>query len=573
MQISAIETPENFLDKYYKVSSNYNILKAVLNNVEQDIQLSRAENKIPIYATKCRIKTYDSSYLKTIRKEGRTSLLDITDFLGFRVLCLFEQDLIQTYEFLIKYLSNKAEKLSEVIIYHSENNSIYEEIFNNNLNKSKHSSIEFKYEPKLSGYQSIHFTGFFKADIDTEIVPFELQLRTLLQDVWGEVEHKIAYKQKNQQKFIKQSFALLARDLQTNDMLLSNLYDLVNEERDSDIDPIFRISYTFKYDNDKFPNIFTTNRNLNELYKEYESVVHDPMFIKDSNEVHLKAEGLYKDIVSFIYNSKNDIKIDSKLNYWIEMENAFYSLLLFNTKNSIDNALAIYIKYWKNSYVASFRLGQICLFLDKLSDAVKFFKYSLILSESELNKSSNKEDIYINKIKIHINLAFVYWINGEEFVKSMIDEVVESVKLLDKIAVEGTSIEKLLVYNSAAWYFMCTFMNNKLSEYARNKHSIELEEQFIDSCQKLEALIIDLEAEEKVHNKLYIGCEIYDTIAVCFYHLYLKFKKTDDIQRAHFYIEKARRSPLVHTTYSSAEEFIGGYYSVIVLEYNKIMKK
>ncbi len=67
--------------------------KQALGALEEAIVNERDDNGLPVYLTKYRVKSIGSLYLKTKRKNK--SLDEITDMGGFRVLCLFEQDIFQ----------------------------------------------------------------------------------------------------------------------------------------------------------------------------------------------------------------------------------------------------------------------------------------------------------------------------------------------------------------------------------------------------------------------------------------------------------------------------------------------
>ncbi|WP_461256343.1 tetratricopeptide repeat protein [Treponema sp. R80B11-R83G3] len=163
-----ISTPEkNKLQEEYKQyleirNSIVNDLKALIDNV-----LSSLDSN-PVVSG--RIKNFTSYFSKYIRllKTGKKNP-QITDLLGIRIICPFIEDL-QAVEYLIK-------KYFEVI---------EREI------KGHYSFQEF-------GYESIHLLIKIPqslvdkhGDPGTDIA--EIQIRTILQDAWAEVEHELVYK-------------------------------------------------------------------------------------------------------------------------------------------------------------------------------------------------------------------------------------------------------------------------------------------------------------------------------------------------------------------------------------------
>ena len=145
----------------------------VLNDLQQRIKLDL--NKIELVPTiKARVKSFDSYYKKLLRllkklKSQQENFL-IYDVLGIRIVCPFLDDL-KSVETIIKG------KYHVVEIEHKGNH---------------HSFKEF-------GYESIHFLIKVPSDILSrfqveESMVCEIQLCTILQDAWSEVEHELVYK-------------------------------------------------------------------------------------------------------------------------------------------------------------------------------------------------------------------------------------------------------------------------------------------------------------------------------------------------------------------------------------------
>ncbi len=123
---------------------------------------------------KGRVKGFEAFYRKLLEKNVERSVgnpfEDITDLVGIRVVVPFLED-VQTIECLVK----KKFDVLEV------------------ENKSRSLSIrEF-------GYDSTHITVEVPQDILDEagledVLVCEIQIRTILQDAWAEVEHELVYK-------------------------------------------------------------------------------------------------------------------------------------------------------------------------------------------------------------------------------------------------------------------------------------------------------------------------------------------------------------------------------------------
>jgi len=120
---------------------------------------------------KTRIKQFSSYYKKYVHllKAGAAQPL-ITDFMGVRIVCPFIEDL------------------------HLVENLIKEHFEVTEIDRKEHSNAF-----KEFGYEAIHLLIRIPADIarvrgDTGTDVAEIQIRTVLQDAWAEVEHEIFYK-------------------------------------------------------------------------------------------------------------------------------------------------------------------------------------------------------------------------------------------------------------------------------------------------------------------------------------------------------------------------------------------
>lgn len=119
---------------------------------------------------KYRIKDFDSYFEKLMRLRSQRKKTVLTDLFGMRIICPFLEDLDQVERILIN-----AFTVSEV-----EHKGL------------KHSFREF-------GYDSIHMLLEVPELKELTALKYsrnvlEVQLRTILQDAWAEVEHELIYK-------------------------------------------------------------------------------------------------------------------------------------------------------------------------------------------------------------------------------------------------------------------------------------------------------------------------------------------------------------------------------------------
>ena len=164
---------EELIIKEYKESiGNFTKLKKRCDSLIDELC---QKDGIQIHSISSRIKTEDSLKGKIANKgEKYNSLIDITDILGIRIITLFEDDVI------------KVETVLKSIFEIDKNNS--EDKFN------KLKANEF-------GYRSVHFVCSLNAERkklreneDIANLKFEIQVRSILQHSWAEIEHDLGYK-------------------------------------------------------------------------------------------------------------------------------------------------------------------------------------------------------------------------------------------------------------------------------------------------------------------------------------------------------------------------------------------
>lgn len=165
-----------------RIKSRYESYIPLLIQIRENIHKKIKENiylsSQPTY--KARIKSFSSYYRKLIRQKSEEaalsdSLVCLTDMIGIRVICTFLEDISVILEQL-------------------------KEIFDIREIERKGADLNFK----EFGYESIHVLiaipeDCIPADIDDNLplpndLVCEIQIRTILQDAWAEVEHELIYK-------------------------------------------------------------------------------------------------------------------------------------------------------------------------------------------------------------------------------------------------------------------------------------------------------------------------------------------------------------------------------------------
>jgi len=153
---------------------------------------------------KVRVKSFQSWFDKLLRKMRHGAAADrvqIHDVLGMRLVCPFLEDL-RTIEDLIRRQFTVLEE------------------------ERKGSSQNFK----EFGYDSTHFLVALPADLVEDLalsppLPCEIQVRTILQDAWAEVEHELIYKSKFLpfDQPLKRKMAALNANLTLSDIIFQEI--------------------------------------------------------------------------------------------------------------------------------------------------------------------------------------------------------------------------------------------------------------------------------------------------------------------------------------------------------------
>ncbi|TKV80097.1 tetratricopeptide repeat protein [Bradyrhizobium elkanii] len=165
------------------------------------------------YAVRSRVKPVKAILEKTQRKRregGREDYQpeDITDIVGVRVVTLFREDVIDALKIFLGLIKHQGthftkspftmDSLKEGLIYTnatvgdpeaitSRLRSVFE-TFGFPIKDANIMQVE-------TGYSSIHLVAFCSVKQDNEIVqvPIEIQIRTVFEDAWGEIDHKLRY--------------------------------------------------------------------------------------------------------------------------------------------------------------------------------------------------------------------------------------------------------------------------------------------------------------------------------------------------------------------------------------------
>lgn len=191
-------------------SAMYNAaMKEMATKIEilrEDFKLKNKYN--PIEHIKSRLKTPESIISKANKKGLALNMEDITreirDIAGVRIVCSFTHDIYTIAEVLRKNIDMEVIEIKDYV-----------------------------QNPKPSGYTSYHMIVQIPVSLTTgkEIVPVEIQIRTIAMDFWASLEHKIKYKYScDIPESVKEDLRECSEKIKCLDHKMLSLYKVVTED-------------------------------------------------------------------------------------------------------------------------------------------------------------------------------------------------------------------------------------------------------------------------------------------------------------------------------------------------------
>lgn len=190
-----MEKIENNMDFFVDYRENLEAIQNKLLSFVEDI----AEDKIE--HLKYRIKSDDSTKAKLIKRNheptAENAIKYLSDIIGVRIVCRFWNDVFD---------------IARAI----ENNSDFRHIESKNYIDT----------PKENGYRSYHI--ILEIEHGGLNLAVEVQIRTISQDSWASLEHKMKYKKEiENQNLIKMELKRLADEMASTDICMQTIKELI----------------------------------------------------------------------------------------------------------------------------------------------------------------------------------------------------------------------------------------------------------------------------------------------------------------------------------------------------------
>ena len=165
----ALEELFNFVELQHQYAAALEEIGTKLKILDDEFQVAYKHN--PIHHMEKRVKEFPS-LIKKLRRKGfplnaNSAKENIQDIAGIRVICNYLEDVYTIEKLLLRQADVKLLKRKDYI----EN-------------------------PKMNGYKSLHLVvsiPVFLAE-SVQMIPVEIQIRTIGMDMWASLEHKLRYK-------------------------------------------------------------------------------------------------------------------------------------------------------------------------------------------------------------------------------------------------------------------------------------------------------------------------------------------------------------------------------------------
>lgn len=195
-----------------KIHADYLINQGLLYGVEKDIIekfMTNDAKEVGIHSVRSRLKKPDSLIEKIIRKTidakkkglGKNITIknytsEINDLIGIRILHVFKNDWFGIHNFILSDCKYKTKKIPTVYYRKGDEKSFVDECKRNGCDAQVH--------PKA--YRSIHY--IIDPYPQKNIAFAEIQVRTVFEDGWSEIDHKLRYVSKKGTKHVLDSYLL-----------------------------------------------------------------------------------------------------------------------------------------------------------------------------------------------------------------------------------------------------------------------------------------------------------------------------------------------------------------------------
>lgn len=367
---------------------SYNkVFTPILAKISSKISKDLALNPKPVL--KARVKSFNSYYSKILRVKSNEvfkseGLVCLTDMIGIRVVCAFLED-ISTVEKIIKENYDVKE-----IEYKGQNQSFREFGY-----ESTHVLISIPSD--CIDVDEIGEENLKKYPLPEELV-CEIQIRTILQDAWAEVEHELIYKTEFTpfDAPLRRKLASVNASLSLADIIFQeirdyqkNLQDEVDQRRESFYE---QVDFVTDAENNLSGKKHSDSKDLNRVSPYVHGTIDDMILaaIRAHNEGNLdEAVEIYTKIIS----------ADSQMNETVLSVIHKHRGMAYFAQGNYEGAMkdfSLSEKYGKDNFRAIYYQGIVYGVQGDNQKAVECFTRSLDINEFQSHAFFRRALSYYN---------------------------------------------------------------------------------------------------------------------------------------------------------------------------------
>lgn len=218
----------NCVIDFYRGKNTQSVLEGFRRQVKDFFELSPILNQYPLpllHSVKSRIK--DSEHLRDkIRRKANQGIsitkenlfLEITDLIGVRVLHLYHDQFESIHNEIVKKVSDGDWAWVEKVKAYTWDPEM----------QSRFSSLDIGTEIKDSFYTSVHY--LVKPNNKRNDICCEIQVRTLFEEIWGEIDHAINYPHKTDSFACAEQLRVLSKLVSTGTRLSDSIFRCYSEQ-------------------------------------------------------------------------------------------------------------------------------------------------------------------------------------------------------------------------------------------------------------------------------------------------------------------------------------------------------
>ena len=494
------------------------------------VSLTQTDLLSSCYAHKSRVKPAEK-LIEKVRikkqepKKRNYKLEDITDVIGLRFVTLFRAEMPEVIKQVMELILHQADlspnpfskkDVEEIIIYttNSSNDSMIGEV-KEALKPFALKEGTLKIVSSKEGYSSIHIVTRLSKKIKVDGIdesyrlPVELQIRTVFEDAWGEIDHKYGYiirANKAETEAVHNPESVLAhlKVLKKVADACGEYADLIHKEATAGIcKPIEEINVISVGSDDDIidrlkeldvPRLFITQYSKARKLRHAGEKLVARSAPNAQYELSLAAQAFKELVDAFIDGIPGDVEDEKKeylMYYYAKMNEAF---CLLSTKKHEDITVAQSIYHgleltYPDFPLVKHRLGQTYGMLGDLDRCISSYMDAKTLMEQYEKEGKVGNDVLplvdYNHIVVHMRICLGYYLWKKTEREGV--SIEERVELLD----QAIDITKPLISSKKEQHKAFKAYNNLLY-YSIEKHYL-LEERKESCCEIEEEIKVYLD--------------------------------------------------------------------------------